>query len=87
MILRLRVKGKAYSLPIDAAQPHRDKEDENYAEWVVTAADGRVFEVTVWKDGNGVLTDDASVEVYDNEDDRADRMLLDKRTARMSRVG
>ena len=72
-------KGREYSLSLDTKKPGRNYEDENYAEWFVTAKDKRILEVTVWKDDSGNFTDDATVEVYANKGVFEDGLLLDRK--------
>ena len=81
MILKteFKSKGREYSLLLDTDNPDRNYEDENYAEWFVTADDGRILEVTVWKDAQGRFTHDGTAEVYKNKGDFEDYMLLDKK--------
>ena len=76
---RFRSKGREYSLSLDAACPDRNYDDENYAEWFVKAEDGRILEVTVWKDGLGWFTQDGTAEVYADKGAFEDGLLLDKK--------
>ncbi len=79
-------KGKKYSLSLDTDRPDRNYEDENYAEWFVTADDGRILEVTVWKDANGLFTSDGTVEVYSSNSAFEDGFLLDKKYVRLRKA-
>ena len=76
-------KGRAYSLSLDTEKPDRNYEDENYAEWFVTANDGRVLDVTVWKDEQGRFTNDGIVEVYKNYGAFEDGTFLDKKSIKV----
>lgn len=81
----LKSKGRVYSLSLDTDKPDRDYDDENYAEWFVTAEDGRVIDVTVWKDNNGALTKDATVEIYKNRNEFCSNLLLDKKQIKLKK--
>lgn len=72
-------KGREYSLSLDTDKADRNYDDENYAEWFITASDGRILEITVWKDAQGRFTHDGTAEVYKNKGDFEDNMLLDKK--------
>lgn len=76
-------KGKKYSLFLDTGKPDRNYDDESYAEWFITAEDGRILDVTVWKDWQGRFTNDGTVEVYENEGAFEDGMLLDKKAIKL----
>ena len=73
----VRIKGRSYDLSLDTDKTDRNYADENYAEWYVTCADGRILEITVWKDGIGRFTRDCVVEAYRNKGDFEDGKLLD----------
>ena len=81
MILKatFKSKGRVYSLSLDTDKADRNYDDENYAEWFITADDKRILEITVWKDALGRFTHDGTVEVYKNQGDFEDNMLLDKK--------
>ena len=76
-------KGGVYSLSLNTDKPDRNYDDENYAEWFVTADDGRILDVTVWKDGSGRLTNDGTVEVYADNGDFEDGLLLDEKPIKL----
>lgn len=78
-----KVKGREYSLSLDTDKADRDYEDENYAEWFVTAEDKRILEVTVWKDTHGDFTSDGIVEVFKNRREFEDNLLLDKKSIKV----
>ena len=74
---KFRIKGKEYHLALDTTRPDRNYSDENFSEWFVTAEDGRVLEVTVWKDKDGSYSNDGEVEAFKNRNDFEDGLLLD----------
>lgn len=76
-------KGREYSLSLDTEKPDRNYDDENYAEWFITAQDNRILDVTVWKDCKNQFTKDATVEVYKNAGDFEDDLVLDKKNLRL----
>lgn len=78
-------KGREYSLSLDTDKADRNYDDENYAEWFIKSDDGRILEVTVWKDGFGRFTNDGMVEVYENEGEFEDNLLLDKKYIKLGR--
>lgn len=78
-----RIKGQAYSLLLDTENPDHNYDDENYAEWFVTAEDGRIMEITVWKNMDGSFTHDGIVEAYRNKHDFEDGLLLDKKIIKL----
>lgn len=78
-------KGREYSLSLDTDKPDRNYDDENYAEWFIKSDDGRILEVTVWKDELGRFTNDGTVEVYENEGEFEDNLLLDKKGIKLGR--
>lgn len=80
---KFRIKGREHSLLLDTENPDRNYDDENYAEWFVTAEDGRVLEITVWKNEDGSFTCDGTVEAYKNKGDFEDGRLLDKKSIRL----
>ena len=80
----IKVKGREYSLSLDTDKADHNYEDENYAEWFIHPKDGRILEVTVWKDNKGRFTHDGIVEVYENQGDFEDGMLLDKKNIRLT---
>lgn len=87
MILATTFKSKRreYSLSLDTDKADRNYDDENYAEWFIKADDGRILEVTVWKDELGRFTNDGTVEVYENEGEFEDNLLLDKKGIKLGR--
>ena len=80
---KFRIKGQDYSLSIDTAKPDRNYDDENYAEWFVTAEDGRILEITVWKNTDGCFSNDGIVEAYRNNGDFEDGKLFDKKSIKL----
>ena len=88
MILTTAFKsnGRGYSLSLDTDKADRNYNDENFAEWFITADDKRILEITVWKDEQGRFTTDGTAEVYKNQGDFEDNMLLDKKEIRI-RIG
>ena len=78
-------KGREYSLSLDTDNADRNYDDENYAEWFIKSDDGRILEVTVWKDELGRFTNDGTVEVYENEGEFEDNLLLDKKYIKLGR--
>ena len=74
---KFRIKGQEYSLSLDTTKPDRNYDDENYAEWFISAEDGRLLEITVWKNLDGSFSHDGTVEAYKNEGDFQNGMLLD----------
>lgn len=79
-------KGREYTLSLDTDKADRNYNDENFAEWFITADDKRILEITVWKDEQGRFTTDGTAEVYKNQGDFEDNMLLDKKEIRI-RIG
>ena len=88
MILTTAFKsnGRGYSLSLDTDKADRNYNDENFAEWFITADDKRILEITVWKDEQGRFTTNGTAEVYKNQGDFEDNMLLDKKEIRI-RIG
>ncbi len=80
---KFRIKGQGYSLLLDTTRPDRNYDDENYAEWFVTAEDGRILEITVWQNPDGSFSGDGTVEAYMNRNDFNNGMLLDKKNIRL----
>ena len=78
-----RIKGHGYTMLLDTTKTDRNYEDENYAEWFVSAEDGRIFEITVWKNPDGSFSHDGIVEAYKDRSDFNDGMLLDKKSIRL----
>ena len=78
-----RVRGRECSLALDIATPVRCLNDENYAEWIVTADDGRVLEVTVWKLPDGSFSNDGIMEIFGNWSDYRNGLLQDKKSIKI----
>lgn len=77
-------KGIEHTIFLNTEFPDRNYDDENYAEWFITAEDKRVLEVTVWKDARGAFTTDGTVEVYKDIAHFEDGDLLDKKSIKLS---
>jgi len=77
-------KGREYFLSLDTDKPDRNYDDENYAEWFITAENKHILEVTVWKDSHGRFTKDGTVEIYANMGEFEDDKLLDKKSIRFT---
>lgn len=83
---KFRIKGQEHSLLLDTEKPYRNYDDENFAEWFVTAEDGRVLEITVWKNTDGNFSNEGIVEAYKNRGDFEDGRLLDKKSIKVKEI-
>ena len=83
---KFKIKGQEHSLLLDTEKPYRNYDDENFAEWFVTAENRRVLEITVWKNTDGRFTCDGTVEAYKNRSDFNRGMLLDKKSIKVKEV-
>ena len=78
-----KIRGREYSIALDTTTPVRCLDDENYAEWIITADDGRVLEVTVWKLPDGRFSNDGIVEIFGNWSDYRNGLLQDKKSIKI----